>query len=1438
MSDKEVRIRITGDVSDLLKKLEAIKDAFEKLDSNRSTNKAINDLIDGLKDVEERAEDASDSLDNLTDATRRIDKNDGLSEMADDLREIDDRADEAAESLEDIAKSSKDVDTDSYDALQKQIESLYSSGEKAQEVIKNINESMGDMKVSDLDFGVSDKSLKDVAKNSDSIGSDIASGFVSGTVAGKIMADTMSDVVSEAKDLVAALNKMDDNTPLEDKVKTFDNLAEAIKKATREVEDYEFEIKDLEDELEDLKKQQDALEMPGEDADFEDWADYQQTFEYLEHQIQGVNEELKVYRQRLEEAKSALSVFENQEQKYGNEFSEQLKMYTELRDKVKRFIDENEECVATNERLAKVMDEVARAFHNMFDDVPENEFVDYMQAAEESMKEFMKTAELVTFDNLAMDLNSLGEALDDKTEKMIKLKKANSELDGQSRKYAHALEEEAKALKDYAKNAGYAFEIVERLGDDGGYDVRIAGNKNAFDDIDPAKLERYNRAVNEYLSLIEETNGQISKRFLDDDGKFDVNKYIADLERFGKPLDQLVAKFKSLRQQALEYLKVQDNIGEAKSVVEYWEQVKKEAQALKDLAEAEEKAAQTSQESYQARQKLAQASKELAEAEKELAKAKENVVIAEKEASKTEQERLSDQAKTIKSINEQAEALRKLGAAVDDIERADIEAFDKSLASKLDNTFKHLFDKDIPKNLREFADDIKAAFSEFVSFDFSNGLDLLKDSAKGFAKYGLSEIPTAAKVAGGSVAAISTAALKLYDIGQRQFFEGLASAANRLQPVINMLQNLGQEAVAAFEEITDTDVDLSSLMALGPNFQYQMQQVGAIAGSNDEQLKKLTKTAEHLGGTTKYTASQVGEAFQYMAMAGYDTEEMLSSIEGTLALSIASGTDLAETTDIVTDYMTALGMEANSTSEFVDKLAATITSSNTNVTQFGNSMKQVASQAGTLGVSMTDLSTAIGLQANAGVKGSKAGTALKNMLANMNSPTEKQAEALKKLGFTLDETTGSYLMTTDGVVDLEKNVKHLMKQIEKMGSLKASALIGQVVGKEALPGVMALLGQGEEAWTELSNTIENSTGKVQYWNECMSITGRSGEEATKQIENMKKVFEDTELAASSMNVSTDELANAIALLGHNGDVTAKNVTDLLGVIDSMNTATGDVEALWRSLDTKNNDDVNIGWDYDGTVAKIAADTQGLTQAQKEELQTRLKSAETYEEAKKIAEQYGNELKRQKGIQVDLSGIVERNSFSTMTYADKLKYLRDNYKEMGKEAFEAKIQELGLGESLNEIREICQMSDEDFKLYTDNLETVKGMAEQLAEAMDLTTKNALLNLASAIENVAIAAFNSIEPALKGATDAFNEFFDTWHEGEKNEFTFSGLEKGLADLEQKLEEQKGNIQQVIVDAFTGFDRFINEGAFQSLLDMGTHIIQSICDGIMEAKEQMED
>ena len=722
------------------------------------------------------------------------------------------------------------------------------------------------------------------------------------------------------------------------------------------------------------------------------------------------------------------------------------------------------------------------------------------------------------------------------------------------------------------------------------------------------------------------------------------------------------------------------------------------------------------------------------------------------------------------------------------------------------------FGDDKPKNLGDFLEDIKAVFASFDSFDLGDIGDGLKDIFSG--------IPSEIKFVIAAVTALISVLNKLYETGKQQFFEGLQKGFDVISKIGDIARDIGSEVKDAFEDITGTNLDWSSLMAIGPEFQYQMEKVGAIAGSNERQLEQLIKKAEELGGTTQFKASEVGEAFEYMAMAGYDTEEMLNSIDGTLALAIGSGTDLGKTTDIVTDYMTALGLEANSTSDFVDKLAATITSSNTTVEKWGQTMKNVASQAGALGIGMTELSTAIGLMANAGVKGAKAGTALKNILANMNAPTEKQAAALKELGFTPDEN-GSYLITDkDGNVDLDATVRQLMEATKDMDKSQKTALLTAIAGKEALPGLMALLSQGIEGWDELSDTIENSTGKVQFWNECMSLAGKSGEEAVKAIDNMKEVFAELESEGLNAGLSSEELSHAIAILGDNGKVTADDVRGLINVIDGMNTATGEAEKAWRALDETGDDVINTGYDYDATIAKLMADTSGLSQETKDNIKEQLKNAKTYEEANKILKEYGL--------------TAERTSFANATYAEKLEYLRDNLKGCTDEQIKTKLANLGLSDSFEEVLEVVRMSDEEFAKYKENLESVKGMAESLSEAMDETTRAGLLELASAIENVAIAAFNKLEPVINDAVEALNKFFETWHNGEKNEFTFDGFEIALGDITKKIQEAQPQLQEAIVGLFSNIDRFINEGSLESILTIGTSIIDGICDGILQAEE----
>lgn len=1313
MSDKEVRIRITGDVSDLQKKLKSIEDSLNDLGKGGAgNNKFVNSLIDDIGKADKKIDELGDSLDDAADSFKTVGKNNGLDDMVSDISKVNKELTTTTDSFKDLGKGITSIDTKKLESFSQAMKEVAAEREDIEKVTESLNDmdDMKNLKTANLNFGDTQKSIDEMKKNGGGILSDVTTGLISGTVAGKALESTFSDIASSIDKVTDSISEI--KLP-EKGVEYFKELSEDITVTEKKIDSLNKELDELDDELDELERINNNGSYDNEIA--EKTAEYNKLIDMLER-----------YENRLKRLQELEDV-------PLDEYEKMADSYKDLEQAVDQYINTGENNVFLQEKLAKAFNETSQAMRAMtagydgkkdFKNLDLTEYIERSEKALENMK-------LVNLDHLERSFASLGDSVDDKTKKLTKLNTIFNDVSSESRRTAQALEEQADAIREYAEQAQYSVEVFKDA--DGKQQIKVIERTAEAAELARKKQEEYNEAIKEYLSLMRDSGGSISPKFLDDKGNFDALKYIKELDQYGKPLTQLTARFNVLRQQALEFMK-------------------------------------------------------------------------------DEEESVESKRKVIKACNDEAEALRKLGGAVKDISLDEIRDIDKTLATNL----KDLFPDNLPDSFKGWIEHIKAAFTELGDLEFGNFGSFMKDIGKGI----LDLIPGKVKAIIVVITALGTALKKCADIGVNQFNKGMNTITTTFSKIGNLARSFGNEVKTAFESITGTNIDLSSLMELGPNFEYQMAKVGAIAGSNSKQLGQLSDEAKRLGGTTQFTASQVGEAFEYMAMAGYTTEDMLNSINGVLNLSIASGTDLAKTSDIVTDYMTAMGMEASQTSDFVDKLAATVTSSNTNVEQFGMSMKQVASQAGSLGITMTDLSTAIGLQANAGVKGSKAGTALKNILTNMASPTKKQAAALQKLGFAADETGSYFKLTADGAVDLEATVKQLMTSTDGMTRAQKAATLAQFAGREALPGLMALLSQGAEGWDELSSTIDNSTSKVQYWNECMSLAGKSGKEATSLIDSMKKVFADTEVEAAALGLSTEDLSHAIALLGDDGKVSSDNVKDLLNVIESMNTATGDTEEKWRALDKAGNDLVNTGFDYDATIAKLTADTTGLSQATKDNIAKQLEGVDTYEEANKILKEYGL--------------TAERVSLESLSFAEKLGYLRDNLKGCSDEELKNTLANLGLADSFDEVKEVMNMSDEEFKAYAKNLETVKTMTERLKETMDETTKASFLELASAIENVCIAAFEKIKPVLNNTTKAINEFFNTWHNGDKNIFTFDGLEKGLADLAKKIEGQKVNIQNAVAGLFSNLDRFINKGSLDSILKMGTDIVNSIADGINKAKD----
>lgn len=527
--------------------------------------------------------------------------------------------------------------------------------------------------------------------------------------------------------------------------------------------------------------------------------------------------------------------------------------------------------------------------------------------------------------------------------------------------------------------------------------------------------------------------------------------------------------------------------------------------------------------------------------------------------------------------------------------------------------------------------------------------------------------------------------------------------------------------------------------------------------------------------------------------------------------------------DILTDDLTALGLQANQAGDFADKLAATITRSNTDVVLFGESMKQTGAVAGALGASMTDLSTSIGLMANAGIKGSKAGMSLKNLFTNMANPTDKMSAALEKLGMTADKS-GSYLKTTaDGYTDLEATVASLRKGTENMTRSQKASLIATVAGKNALPGVMSLVNASASEYNKLSEAIDNSTSTVSMFNENMNIIGLSGKGATDTIENMKQVFSDTELSATALGLSSKDLGFSISLLGDDSKVTKDNVEDLLDVIESMNNASGKTDTAWRNLGNADNLDINKYIDYNSTLSEIDNSIVGLSNSQKDHVKSLIKENMTVGEANQVLKQYGLSAKQV--------------SLSTMTTSEKMDYLRNALKGMSDEQMKSELSNLGLADSFEEVNEIVDMSDDKYSKYKKNLETIQGLSDRMAKSIDETTKSAFFALSSAMEDTLLGAFDRLKPALLSGSEALTDFFSTWR-GQDGNYSFSGFEQGLNDLESKVAQASNNIPSLMDNMFSGMNRFINGGALDSFLNMGTDIVQNIAKGIINNKENITE
>lgn len=286
------------------------------------------------------------------------------------------------------------------------------------------------------------------------------------------------------------------------------------------------------------------------------------------------------------------------------------------------------------------------------------------------------------------------------------------------------------------------------------------------------------------------------------------------------------------------------------------------------------------------------------------------------------------------------------------------------------------------------------------------------------------------------------------------------------------------------------------------DFTHQMSRVKAIAGATDDEFARLTAKAKEQGMMTQFTATESGKAMEYMAMAGWKTEDMLNGISGIMSLAAASGEDLGQVSDIVTDALSAFKLQAKDAGHFADVLAQAATNSNTNVGMMGYTFKYVAPLAGTLGFNIEDTALAIGLMASSGIKAEKAGTALRSMFTRMAAPTKESSSAMAELGFSMTDSAGK-------VKSLRSIMKELRKDFKGLSKLDQTRLAKQLAGEDAISGFLAIMNANDSDWKKLETAIDHSQGASKR-NEIISTSNLWG-----SIKSLQSAWEAVQLGIMS-----------------------------------------------------------------------------------------------------------------------------------------------------------------------------------------------------------------------------------------------------------------------------------------------------------------------------------
>ena len=368
----------------------------------------------------------------------------------------------------------------------------------------------------------------------------------------------------------------------------------------------------------------------------------------------------------------------------------------------------------------------------------------------------------------------------------------------------------------------------------------------------------------------------------------------------------------------------------------------------------------------------------------------------------------------------------------------------------------------------------------------------------------------------------------------------------------------------------------SNTIEVGKTFDASMSQVSAVSGATGKDLELLREKAKQMGASTKFTASEAADAFNYMAMAGWKTEDMLNGIDGILSLAAASNSDLATTSDIVTDALTGMGYSAADAGKLADVMAMASSNANTNVEMMGETFKYVAPVIGALGFSMEDASVAIGLMANSGIKASQAGTSLRSILTRLAAPPDTAAGSMQKLGISITNTDGS-------MKSLSEIMQILREKFSGLTEAEQAQHAKNIAGQEAMSGLLSIVNASSSDFEKLTNAVNNSSGAAEQMSKTMqdNLSGDLTALGSKFEGVQIAVYEKFEPALRS---GVDVLSGLLDKI----DWVVDHSNELIGVLKVMGVSIGSYLGYITAIQVMKN-----GWMSLSIVQKSVAATQRL-----------------------------------------------------------------------------------------------------------------------------------------------------------------------------------------------------------------------------------------------------